>query len=101
MLYYKLLFPATSYFDAVTLLDKFIPEVSVNAVSHGVPQEIYLLYINRELVYYNGVTDSMKFAYPVFPGYAQVGIRLKDKYIEIDSIYIQPNYKHDISFDIK
>jgi len=100
MTYYKLLLPEDGYFDAVSLVDNFVPQLSVAVVDKAVPQEIYLLYINRELVYYNGVTDSMKYSFPVFPGYVQVGIRLKDKYVEIDSFYVQPNYKHDISFDL-
>jgi alpha-2-macroglobulin len=65
-----------------------------------VPQEIYMLYINRQLVYYNGVTDKSVNAVSRFPGYAQIMIRLKDKIIEADSIYLQPNYKHDIFFDV-
>jgi alpha-2-macroglobulin len=100
MVYYKLLFPQAGNYDAVTLIEKVIPQISVAVVDKGIPQEIYLLYINRELVYYNGVTDSMKYAFQIHPGYIQMGIRLKDKFIEIDSFYIQPNYKHDVSFDI-
>lgn len=100
MLYYKLLFPAENYFDAVTLVDDILPQLSVNVVQQGVPQEIYLLYINRNLVYYNGVTDRANYAFKVMPENVQIGIRLKDKYIEIDSLYMQPHYKHDLSFDL-
>ncbi len=100
MTYYKLLFPIKGIYDAPTRISSFVPQVSINLVEKGVPQEIYLLYLNRNLVYYNGVTDKMKYAFDVFPGIVQIGIRTKDKYIEIDSFYIQPNYKHDISFDI-
>jgi alpha-2-macroglobulin len=100
MTYYKLLFPKNGMYDAVTRISNFVPQVAINIVDKGVPQEIYLLYLNRNLVYYNGATDTMKYAYDVYPGIVQIGIRTKDKYIEIDSVYIQPNYKHDISFDI-
>ncbi len=100
MPYYRLLFPRDGFYDATTLVDNFIPQVSVSVMEKGVPQEVYLLYLNRELVYYNGVTSKMKYAFPVYPGKIQLGIRLKDQYIEIDSFYIQPNYKHDLSFDI-
>ena len=100
MVYYKLLFPKESYEDAATLINSIIPQVSINVVDKGVPQPIYLLYLNRELVYYNGVTDSMKYSFEVYPGNVLAGIRLKDRYIEIDSLYIQPNYKHEISIDV-
>ncbi len=100
MPFYKLLFPKDHYHDEVTLIENILPQVSVNVVRKGVPQEIYLLYLDRNLRYYNGVTDRMKYAYEVYPGIVQIGIRLPDRYIEIDSIYIQPNYKHDLSFDL-
>lgn len=100
MVYYKMLFPATAYYDAVTLIDGVLPQLSVNVVQNGVPQEIYLLYVNRQLVYYNGVTDKMRYSFETMPENVQLRIRLKDKIIEIDSLYMQPHYKHDLSFDL-
>jgi TonB-dependent SusC/RagA subfamily outer membrane receptor len=100
MLYYKLLFPANGYYDAVTLIDNVLPQLSINMVQNGVPQEIYILYINRQMVYYNGVTDKMTYSFETMPESVQLRIRLKDKIIEVDSLYMQPHYKHDISIDI-
>ena len=101
MEYYKLLFPADHYYDAMRYqANALYPQLAVHVVDNGDPQEINLLYINNELVYYNGVTDRMPYSFRVWPQNVKLGIRLKDRYIEIDSLYIQPNYKHDISFDI-
>lgn len=100
MLYYRFLFPDGGKYTSSKYIAEYIPQLSVFAVQKGVPQEIYLLYINRELVWYNGATDSSCYAFKTPPGYVQVGIRLKDKYIEIDSIYVQPYYKHDMVFDL-
>lgn len=100
MLYYKILFPENGFYDAATMINDFIPQVSVHVVKKGIPQEIYLLYINRELVYYNGVTDKSNYVFPAFEGYSQIAFRIGDKYIEVDSIYLQPSYKHDIVFDL-
>ncbi|MBX2923556.1 MAG: carboxypeptidase-like regulatory domain-containing protein [Chitinophagaceae bacterium] len=100
MLYYRFLFPEEGKYTSSKYTGNYIPQLSVFAVQKGVPQEIYLLYINRELVWYNGATDSSCYAFKTPPGYVQVGIRLKDKYIEIDSIYVQPYYKHDMVFDL-
>ncbi len=100
MEYYKILFPPAKYYDAVTPIKNILPQVSVSVVNKGVPQEIYLLYINRQLAYYNAVTDRAKYAFEVFPENVQLGIRLHDKFIEIDSLYLQPYYKHDLSFDL-
>jgi alpha-2-macroglobulin len=100
MLFYKMLFPLNGMLDAVSPISDFLPQLSVHATQNGERQEIYLLYINRTLVYYNGVTEKMKDAYQTDASYSQIGIRLQDKYIEIDSIYMQPFYKHDLFFDI-
>ena len=100
MPYYRLLFPKDSVQDEAWPINTIVPQLSVSVVQQAVPQEIYLLYINRKLVYYNGVTDKMNYAFEVFPENVQVGIRLKDRFIEIDSLYLQPGYKHELSFDL-
>jgi alpha-2-macroglobulin len=100
MKYYQLLFPKEDYTITASLISDFAAQLAVHVVEKGVPQEIYMLYINREFAWYNGVTDKSKYAFTVIPGYTQVAFRLKNKYIEIDSIYLQPFYKHDISFDL-
>ena len=100
MMYYKMLFPDSSNRDFVTPINDIIPEVSVHISKNGEKEEIYLLYVNRDLVYYNGVTEKMKDAYLAYPGYVQFGIRLYDKFLQIDSVYIQPHYKHDLFFDL-
>lgn len=100
MEYYKLLFPQENYYDAHTVLEGALAQVAVHLVRKGIPQEIYLLYINRQLAFYNGVTDRAAYSYNVYPGMMQLAIRTIDKFIVIDSIYIQPHYKHDLSFDL-
>ncbi|MBI2730038.1 MAG: carboxypeptidase-like regulatory domain-containing protein [Sphingobacteriales bacterium] len=100
MPYYQLLFPANGMQVIKKYITDFTPQLSVFAVDSGVQQEVYLLYINRQLAYYNGTTDKSVYSFAVYPGYVQIGIRLRDKYIELDSIYLQPNYKHDIFIDV-
>jgi TonB-dependent SusC/RagA subfamily outer membrane receptor len=100
MPFYRLLFPKDGFAKAVQPIRELAPQLSVHVVKKGTPQEIYMLYINREFTYYNGVTDKSKYAFSVWPGYTQIGIRLKNKFIEIDSIYLQPYYKYDIVFDM-
>lgn len=99
MQYYQMLFPQRGVTDYVSPILSFLPQVSVHVTRNGERQEIYMLYINRRLVYYNDITDSMQYAFPSTEGYTQVSIRLRDSLITIDSIYTQPNYKHDIIID--
>ena len=100
MPYYDFLFPGKNYHMAKTRIEEALPQVAIHVVKKGVPQEIYILYINRQPVYYNEATDQPPYSFDVFPGHAQFGFRLRDKYIQIDSIYMQPFYKHDIAFDL-
>ncbi len=100
MAYYQMLFPTNGYVDKPTPVTGFSTQLSVNAVSHGQKQQVYMLYINRQLVYYKGVTEAMPYAFETFGGYVQIGMRLYNKFITIDSIYTQPGYKHDFVFDI-
>lgn len=101
MLYYKSLFPVSSMHDALTPITSFVPQVAVHVLDKGIPQEVHLLYLNRELVFYNGVSDRMAYAYPVYPRNLQIVVRLLDKIVTIDSLYMQPFYKHDLSFDLQ
>lgn len=100
MSYYQLLFPQKSYTALTTSVSDYLPQVAVFATSKGVPQEIYMLYVNREFRWYNGTTDKSSYAISVKPGYTQIAFRMKDRYVEIDSIYLQPFYKYDLAFDI-
>lgn len=100
MLYYQMLFPDSGYLDVTSVAKSYYPQVSIHVVQQGIPQQVYLLYLNKEIVYYYGVTDKKNYAFYTIGGYAHIAFRLYDKYIEVDSIYIQPNYKHDIVFDL-
>jgi alpha-2-macroglobulin len=100
MLYYQFLFPEKGMRIEKKLVDDVVPQLSVFAVADGMPQEIHALYINNQLAYYNGVTETSAYSFAVIPAYAKLGIRLKDKYIEIDSMYMQLHYKHDVFIDV-
>ncbi|HET9056667.1 MAG TPA: carboxypeptidase-like regulatory domain-containing protein [Chitinophagaceae bacterium] len=100
MQYYKLLFPVNGMEIIKNYISDFTPQLSVFVVNNGVPQEIHLLYINKRLTYYNGTTDKSAYSFSVYPGYAQIAFRLRDKYVQIDSVYLQPNYKHDVFIDV-
>ncbi|MFY8005082.1 MAG: carboxypeptidase-like regulatory domain-containing protein, partial [Chitinophagaceae bacterium] len=100
LLYYQVLFPKDTMMHLHQPIANAFPQVSVHIVKKGVPQAIYLLYLNNQLVYYHGTTDESQYAFEGGYGYTKLGIRLRDSYVEIDSIYLQPYYKHDLIFDL-
>lgn len=100
MTYYKMLFPENGLMKIATPISDFRPQVSVHAVQNGLWQHIHLLYVNNRFVYYSGVTNKMRNVYAGGPGYNKLAIRLSDRLIEVDSLYLQPFYKHDLYIDI-
>lgn len=100
MPFYQISFPSKSPYTIATPIAEFLPQLSVHVVKNGRPQKIFLLYINRQLTYYSEVTDHMPYSFETIESYTQLGIRLFDRFIEIDSIYVQPFYKHDIVLDL-
>jgi TonB-dependent SusC/RagA subfamily outer membrane receptor len=100
LLFYKMLFPDSSIMDVATYNTSFMPQLSVHVVKQGQPQPIYMLYVNRQMVYADKATIKMPKSYQTNNNYTQIGIRLLDKYIALDSIYVQPNYKHDLVINL-
>lgn len=101
MLYFKTLFPADTIFDVVSRINSFMPQVSVHVVKKGQPQQVFMLILNNVFSYnYNTQGGNQPYSFEVMPGYTKVGVRLFEQYFEIDSIYVQPNYKHDLVIDL-
>lgn len=100
MTYYQMLYPRDSLFCVNTHIPDWTPEMSVYVVRRGVPQRVYLLYLNLRLVYYDGVTDPLPYVFGVDPTYTKIGVRLHDQYIELDSVYAQPFYRRDVVIDL-
>lgn len=100
MVYYQMLFPDTCVKHFANFKNDFFPEVGVYVVEKGVPQPIYILYLNRQPYYYDVTTVKMPYSFYTTNNNTQIGIRLWDKYLELDSIYLQPNYRHKLVFDL-
>ncbi len=100
MRYYRLLYPNEPVTMIKTPIAQLLPQVAVFAVQHGQPQRIILLYLDRTLRYYDSVNAGAVYAFQTNPGFVKIGFRLIDKMVEVDSIYLQPGYKHDVVIDL-
>ena len=96
MAFYGWLFSTAPFILEKSQIHSLYPEVHVNAVSKGRPQEIFITYINKKITGCYWQNTGQPYSTIVYPGYVQVGIRTAKSFIEIDSIYMQPYYKHDI-----
>ncbi len=99
-LLYQLLYLKDTVTDIAIPVKNRMPQVAVHVVEKGVPKNIYILYINRYPVYYYKATNNKPLSFESYYGYVQIGIRTQDKYIEIDSVYLQQFYKHNLFFDV-
>lgn len=98
--YYQMLYPANKVQIFSTQISSFYPQLAVYVVDDGKPIPVYILYVDRKPVFYNLTNVQQPYSFFTFSRYTQIGLRLFDKYIEIDGVYLQPYYKHNIVIDV-
>jgi hypothetical protein len=103
-LFYRLRFPEQgSYWQHDSLvadtayrrLALFAPYV----VKQGQAQPVYLIYCNRELVYYSGTDHQPPYSFVGQPGYNRITLRTREREYEIDSVLLKPGWKLEFSID--
>jgi len=101
-LYYKLLFPKNGYYETER---KIVRDSSYNiaeavpfVVKDGKFEPIYLIYINRKLVYY--YDTKTPYSFKTLRGYNNLTIRGKDFELQIDSVYFKFGVQTIFSIDL-
>ncbi|MFK7770633.1 MAG: alpha-2-macroglobulin family protein [Saprospiraceae bacterium] len=104
-LFYRLRYPKDGFhmeFDSITV-DTFyqdIPQFSPYLVKDGKDVPIYLIYCNRQLVYYYGVNDLPPYSFVGQEGMNQIVIRGRDFIYTVDSVLLKPGHKLELSIDV-
>lgn len=75
-------------------------QVAVHAQERGLPTPLYIVYLNNKPIYSHLSNTSHAYSHECIPGYAKIAIRTRQYLITLDSIYLQPRYKHDIFCNI-
>ncbi|WP_020535393.1 carboxypeptidase-like regulatory domain-containing protein [Lewinella cohaerens] len=106
MLYYKIRYPERGIFEQqdTILADSFYlqnPQISPYLVENHKLQPIYLIYLNRELVYSHYSQDDRPYAFNARPGYNQIRIRTLDAEYRIDSVFVKAGHKLSLALDAK
>ncbi|MCA0236034.1 MAG: carboxypeptidase regulatory-like domain-containing protein [Bacteroidetes bacterium] len=73
------------------------PQVAPFVVDQLNAQPIYLIWLNRQLVYYHGATDNAPYSFIAEPGYNFLKIRTRMGEYSIDSIYLEKGKKYTIA----
>lgn len=100
MLFYNWLFSNDSLVMYRSVIESALPEAAVHVLKKGQQEPAYIIYINRKPVWFYGMNATKAFSHLVYPGYLQVAVRTKNAFVQVDSLYMQPYYKHDIILNI-
>jgi alpha-2-macroglobulin len=68
-------------------------------VKQGQAQPIYLIYCNRELVYYYDTDHQPPYSFVGRSGYNRITLRTREREYEIDSVLLKPGWKLEFSID--
>jgi alpha-2-macroglobulin len=103
-LFYRLRFPEKGSFWQYDSLaaDTALRELALFApyvVKQGRAQPIYLIYCNRELVYYYGTDDKPPYSFAGRAGYNRITFRTREREYQIDSVLLKPGWKLEFSID--
>lgn len=105
LLFYQLRFPERGlhfHYDTLDLgrARPEPPQFAPFAVRKGKAQPIYLIYCNRELLYYYGLSGSPPYSFAGRAGYNRITIRTIDREYTLDSVLLKPGCKLDFSLDL-
>ncbi len=103
--YYKLLFPKQGVYlqyDTLTqdTFNQAIAQFAPFLVKNGKQVPIHLIYCNRKLVYYQGVTSPSPYSFQGLEGLNQITLRTSEEEITIDSIRLKRGHKLEFSIDL-
>lgn len=96
MFYYQRLFSADPLYIAKTPIESVFPEIALHVYEKGKPLAAYISWLNKQPAAIFWQNDGRPESHAVYPSYTKAAIRVKDRLIEIDSLYMQPHYKHDV-----
>ncbi|MCA0397793.1 MAG: carboxypeptidase-like regulatory domain-containing protein [Bacteroidetes bacterium] len=96
LFFYQRLFSPDPLFIAKTPIASNLPEIALHVYENGKPQTVYITYLNKLPIDIYWQDAYKPESYSLHPSYAKIAMRLSDRLIEIDSLYMQPYYKHDI-----
>src|SRR5258708_7853970 len=90
--YYKLLHPATLYFNRVRMPDS-VTQVAPFVSRKGQPEHVHLVYIDERLVYFEGAQQIRHYSFAASPGFHTLRLRVRDRELRIDSIFLPAGMK--------
>ncbi len=96
--YYKFLHPKGLYYNHQPVPGE-LTQIAPYIVKDGQLQQIHMLYIDEEPVFFSRSQDLTQYSFAVEPGKHAVRIRTSDALIRVDSIHVYPGKKTIISID--
>jgi TonB-dependent SusC/RagA subfamily outer membrane receptor len=100
MQWYKWLYSSEPLQVQRSIIKSSYAEIAVHAKSGGKPEPLFIVYVNNRPIWSSLVNTNSIYSFQVIPGQAKISIRTRNSLITVDSVYLQPYYKHDIFFNI-
>ncbi len=100
MHYYQSLYNEKSVSIQRSIMKSPMPEIAVHAQKEGVPEPLYIIYINNQPIWSSIVNTRYTNSYALQPGFVKLAIRTKSQLITVDSLYLQPFFKHDVFLNL-
>lgn len=96
MFYYRRLADTTPLYILRSAQSQALPQIAVHTIKNGTPSIPFITYYNNTPANMHWRNALQAESSIVYQGYVKIGIRTSNQLIEIDSVYMQPHYKHDI-----
>ncbi|MCU0376211.1 MAG: hypothetical protein MUF24_12970, partial [Chitinophagaceae bacterium] len=100
MPWYRQLFSSNAITIKKLVMQDAYPEIAVHTCSKGRPLMPVYIEVNNMPVFIQLQNSSSAYSYNLSPGYAKVSIRTPTEIWHIDSLYMQPYYKHDVFINL-
>jgi hypothetical protein len=98
---YRMRYPDSISYRHIPLEDKKRREFAPFIFQEGLQFPIQLLYVNDQLVYFEGASNMSPFSFQVFTDTATLRIRLGEYEYKLKDIVFKKGYKTEISFNHK
>jgi len=100
MPWYRQLYSSNAITIKKLVMQDAYPEIAVHTYSKGSPLMPVYIEINNMPVFIQLQNSSSAYSFNLSPGYAKVSIRTPTEIWHIDSLYMQPYYKHDVFINL-
>ncbi|MDJ1497549.1 alpha-2-macroglobulin family protein [Cytophagaceae bacterium DM2B3-1] len=97
--YFQFLYPKNGIYKQYLSMPNLMTQIAPFVVIDGKIQQIHLLFIDEQPVYFQVADVGQRYSFHVDSGYHHIKIRTQTLQIDLDSVYLKPHHKLILSID--